>query len=371
MAARDYYEVLQVTPTAEHEVVEAAYKRLAFKYHPDRNSASTAAATMQELNDAYQTLSDPQRRQEYDSHKKMDVPTGQSAPPAGLGRWRDWVRDLFDVRLAQHCHKCQRLVGDPGTYCAKCGVRNPAIHPSIKREFVRLSLSLPGFMMFAIMMLALSLFFDWLNGEWGFGLISLVSAANLTVGLAALPLIPVGTWWVKKYRGCGSLALERRWTFLDQPVSEGMPTNPSPKSGVRWKREGIIVTILIVLIAAGFYFDNKKGGEAVQGGSERQIIGSWSGEGLMDGKARKNTEKDIITYQSDKTFTWDLVVLGPTRFTGNWKISDKDIVLQVTACDGEPRAGEPLTVRILGIEPNSFRCRINGAERIIVYNRIK
>jgi len=62
----DLYEVLQVSPKAEAEVIEAAYKRLALKYHPDRNPALQANARMQELNAAYAVLGDDQQRANYD-----------------------------------------------------------------------------------------------------------------------------------------------------------------------------------------------------------------------------------------------------------------------------------------------------------------
>lgn len=71
MEVRDYYETLQVTPEAEPEVIEAAYKRLAFKYHPDRNPGS-ADAKMRDLNEAYETLRDPQRRQHYDQQRNAE-----------------------------------------------------------------------------------------------------------------------------------------------------------------------------------------------------------------------------------------------------------------------------------------------------------
>src|SRR5437762_541446 len=63
---RDLYRVLQVDPRADAEVLEAAYWRLARKYHPDVSSAPDAAARMRELNDAYATLRDPLRRATYD-----------------------------------------------------------------------------------------------------------------------------------------------------------------------------------------------------------------------------------------------------------------------------------------------------------------
>lgn len=62
----DYYEILEVTPKSSLEVIKAAYKTLAQKYHPDRNSAKEALKKMQEINQAYTTLSDPEKKRQYD-----------------------------------------------------------------------------------------------------------------------------------------------------------------------------------------------------------------------------------------------------------------------------------------------------------------
>jgi protein-disulfide isomerase len=64
---RNYYTVLQVSPSAEQEVVEAAYKRLARKYHPDVYSGADGPNRMRELNEAYEVLGDRRRRAEYDA----------------------------------------------------------------------------------------------------------------------------------------------------------------------------------------------------------------------------------------------------------------------------------------------------------------
>lgn len=72
MALPDYYTVLQVTPTADSEVVEAAYKRLAFKHHPDRNRDPGSATKMRELNQAYAILRDPRKRRQYDQELQSD-----------------------------------------------------------------------------------------------------------------------------------------------------------------------------------------------------------------------------------------------------------------------------------------------------------
>ena len=62
----NYYEVLQVQPTAQQEVIDAAYRSLARKYHPDINPEPKAGRVMQEINDAYAVLRDPDKRKEYD-----------------------------------------------------------------------------------------------------------------------------------------------------------------------------------------------------------------------------------------------------------------------------------------------------------------
>jgi hypothetical protein len=65
-AGRTYYQVLQVDPSADPEVIDAAYKRLARKYHPDTSTDPAAAGRMREFNTAREILSDPQRRAAYD-----------------------------------------------------------------------------------------------------------------------------------------------------------------------------------------------------------------------------------------------------------------------------------------------------------------
>jgi hypothetical protein len=63
---RTLYQVIQVDPYADAEVIEAAFKRLALKYHPDRSTLPDAAARMRELIEARDVLSDPRKRRAYD-----------------------------------------------------------------------------------------------------------------------------------------------------------------------------------------------------------------------------------------------------------------------------------------------------------------
>ena len=66
---KDYYEVLEVHPKASGDIIKKAYQTLARRYHPDLSTLSEAESTrrMSELNEAYQILSDPVKRQAYDS----------------------------------------------------------------------------------------------------------------------------------------------------------------------------------------------------------------------------------------------------------------------------------------------------------------
>src|SRR5580658_5820164 len=69
MAKRDFYEVLGVDRNADMEEVKKAYRKLALKYHPDRNPNDKAAEEkFKELGHAYEILSDPQTRAAYDQY---------------------------------------------------------------------------------------------------------------------------------------------------------------------------------------------------------------------------------------------------------------------------------------------------------------
>jgi molecular chaperone DnaJ len=77
---RDYYEILSVERTADGEEIKRAYRRLAMKYHPDRNPGDTEAeAKFKEAAEAYEVLSDQSRRQRYDQFGHEGLRSGPAA----------------------------------------------------------------------------------------------------------------------------------------------------------------------------------------------------------------------------------------------------------------------------------------------------
>ncbi|MBI4093219.1 MAG: molecular chaperone DnaJ [Candidatus Kerfeldbacteria bacterium] len=88
--AKDYYQVLGVSKDATTEDIKRAFRRLAHQYHPDKSGGD--AARFKEINEAYQTLSDPKKREQYDRF-------GTTASQTGGMNWQDFQRaGGFDFR---------------------------------------------------------------------------------------------------------------------------------------------------------------------------------------------------------------------------------------------------------------------------------
>lgn len=77
--APDPYKILQVDPEAEDEVIQAAYRRLAQKYHPDRSTGQAAIDRMVAINAAWETIGDPKRRATFDQARHGTA--AQATPP--------------------------------------------------------------------------------------------------------------------------------------------------------------------------------------------------------------------------------------------------------------------------------------------------
>ncbi len=86
-AKRDYYEVLGVSKTASAAEIKSAYRKLALKFHPDRNKEAGAEDKFKEINEAYQILSDAKKKQTYDQfgHAAFDPSSGMGGGQGPFG----------------------------------------------------------------------------------------------------------------------------------------------------------------------------------------------------------------------------------------------------------------------------------------------
>jgi molecular chaperone DnaJ len=97
VAAKDFYQVLGVPDSASQDDIKKAYRRLAKQYHPDANpNNAKAAERFKEISEAHSTLSDSEKRKQYDQMRRFGAFDGMPRRPAGAGARRGGGPDVGD-----------------------------------------------------------------------------------------------------------------------------------------------------------------------------------------------------------------------------------------------------------------------------------
>jgi hypothetical protein len=162
---RSWYQVLQVDPQAEPEIIEATYRRLAKKYHPDVATSRDAGERMKEINAAYAVLRDPLQRMAYDRElleRSASVQRGVVVEPADEEAPEADAAPVADGILACLLHGSAAAVGTCGDcdvgLCAACFDRfQPPSCPSCVVSWVRqrrLEILVPAIWFFGVLGLA-------------------------------------------------------------------------------------------------------------------------------------------------------------------------------------------------------------------------
>lgn len=91
MEFKDYYKILGVDKSASLDEIKKAYKKLAIKYHPDKNPNDKEAENkFKEINEAYQVLSDPEKRAKYDNLNRSWTDFSQRGGKTSDFNWQEW-----------------------------------------------------------------------------------------------------------------------------------------------------------------------------------------------------------------------------------------------------------------------------------------
>ena len=116
-ARNDYYDTLGVTRNASNEDIKKAFRRLAMKYHPDRNKDDGAEARFKEIGEAYEILSDAEKRTAYDrfGHAGLQgFDFGRGLRRRGPRRLRRHLRGVLRRQRDRHGGRVRRSVARTG-----------------------------------------------------------------------------------------------------------------------------------------------------------------------------------------------------------------------------------------------------------------
>src|SRR5207249_3286996 len=105
---KDYYRTLGVDKNADEKTIKSAYRRLARKYHPDVAKTKDAGERFKEIGEAYEVLSDPQKRQRYDTLGPDWQRYAAAGPGAAGGGWQR-ARRQVDVKIPAGVKSGQRV----------------------------------------------------------------------------------------------------------------------------------------------------------------------------------------------------------------------------------------------------------------------
>lgn len=128
--ARDYYETLGVSRSAEPDELKRAYRKLARKYHPDVNKDPGAEETFKEVSRAYEVLSEPEVRARYDRFGEAGVGSAASAGAGGFQDFQDMggFADIFESFF-------NGFSGQPGQQRRRGPMRGDDLRLNLKLDF--------------------------------------------------------------------------------------------------------------------------------------------------------------------------------------------------------------------------------------------
>lgn len=133
---RDYYEVLGVERGAPDGEIKRAFRRLAQQWHPDVNTEPEAQARFKEINEAYQVLSDPQRRQAYDLFGRAGAgATDAGFGGAGFGGFSDIFDAFFGGSMAGAARRARPQAGSDLRYDLRISFEEAVLGTEKEIEF--------------------------------------------------------------------------------------------------------------------------------------------------------------------------------------------------------------------------------------------